>query len=94
MQTKSVYKVPNGKLIKIFLEYNSEDQVIDSIQIFGDFFAYPEESICQLEQCLTGKPIEKKQLHELISDFVQKNQVEFIGISPESITEAVLRCPI
>jgi lipoate---protein ligase len=94
MQTKSVYKAPNGKLIKIFLDYNPSSLAIDSIQITGDFFAYPEESITLLEEQLKGKSIEKKGLFELISSFVEKNQVEFIGICPESLTEAVLRCPL
>lgn len=94
MKTKSVYKAPNGKLIKIFLEYNASSHAIESIQITGDFFAYPEESITQLEKKLKGKSIEKKGLFDLISSFVEKNQVEFIGICPESLTEAVMRCPL
>ena len=42
MQSKSVYKVPNGKLLKIFLDYNIENKLINNISITGDFFAYPE----------------------------------------------------
>ncbi len=94
MQTKSIYKVPNGKLIKIFLDYNSESNTIASIQISGDFFAYPEESIHQLEEQLKGKQMEKKELYDLINSFVKKNKVEFIGINPESLTEAVMRCQL
>jgi lipoate---protein ligase len=94
MQTKSIYKVPNGKLIKIFLDYNSESNTIASIQISGDFFAYPEESIHQLEEQLKGKQLEKNGLYDLINSFVQKNKVEFIGINPESLTEAVMRCQL
>lgn len=94
MQTKSIYKVPNGKLIKIFLDYNSESNTIASIQISGDFFAYPEESIHQLEEQLKGKQLEKNGLYDFINSFVQKNKVEFIGINPESLTEAVMRCQL
>ena len=92
MKTKSIYKVPNGKLIKIFLEFIPESNTIASIQISGDFFAYPEESIHQLEKQLIGKKLEKDGLFDIIHSFVEKNQVEFIGINPESLTEAVMRC--
>ena len=94
MQAKSIYKVPNGKLIKIFLEYNSESNTITSIQISGDFFAYPEESIHQLEEQLKGKPIEKNGLYEIINSFVKENNVEFIGLNPESLTDAVMGCQL
>ncbi len=94
MQTKSIYKVPNGKLIKIFLDYHSESNTIESIQISGDFFAYPEDSIHQLEEKLIGKKMEKNELFKVINSFVEKNQIEFIGIDPESLTEAVMRCEL
>ena len=94
MQTKSVYKVPDGKLIKIFLDYNTSSNTISSIQINGDFFVYPEESIQKLEEELAGNPLERKTLHGVIEAFINKNQIEFIGISAESLTEAVMRCPL
>lgn len=94
MKTKSVYKVPNGKLIKIFLEYDPPSHVISSIQIAGDFFAYPEESIHQLEQRLIGSRLEKKELQNQISSFLEEHHVQFIGICPKSLTEAVMRCPL
>ena len=45
MQSKSIYKVPDGKLLKIFIEYNEKDKSIKNINIMGDFFAYPEATI-------------------------------------------------
>jgi hypothetical protein len=92
MNSSSIYKAPNGKLIKIHLDYDSESKTIDSIMIAGDFFAYPEESIRDLEKVLRGTILEKDNLFNVIFHFVEKNQVEFIGIGPESITEAVMRC--
>lgn len=94
MQTSSIYKEPNGKLIKIFLTYNPTLNSIDAITISGDFFAYPEESIQQIECKLQGKPFDKNTVYQVISQFVLDNKVEFIGISPESITEAMMRCPL
>lgn len=94
MKTKSIYKVPNGKLIKIFMDYNQKPSYIKDIKITGDFFAYPEESIQRLEQYLIGSEIEKSSLEKMIAHFVKKNKIEFIGVSPESITEAVMRCTL
>ena len=41
MIKKSVYKIPEGKLVKIGLE--TVDDKIKKIKITGDFFLYPEE---------------------------------------------------
>ena len=92
MKMKSIYKVPDGKLIKIFLDYNQSTKTIESITIAGDFFAYPEDSIKKLEEVLTGKTLDKTRLEERIGKFVEDNRVEFIGICPASITDAIMRC--
>ncbi len=52
MQSKSVYKVPNGKLLKIFLDYDEKSNLINELSITGDFFAYPEEAIELMENKL------------------------------------------
>ena len=39
MKSKSIYKVPDGKLLKINLSYDEKDLLIKSINIMGDFFA-------------------------------------------------------
>jgi len=92
MHMKSIYKVPDGKLIKIFLDYDQSTKIIESITIAGDFFAYPEESIQQLEKVLQGKKLDESLLEQMIKEFVVTNNVEFIGISPRSITDAIMRC--
>ena len=50
MYLKSIYKVPNGKLLKVSLDYDEVDNSIEQIRITGDFFAYPEESIELIEK--------------------------------------------
>ena len=44
-------KVPNGKLVRIKVDY---DTIINSIQITGDFFLHPEDTIELLEKSVTG----------------------------------------
>ena len=92
MQSKSVYKIPNGKLLKIFLDFDSETRLINSINITGDFFAYPEESIENMENKLKDTLLEKVELLKKINSVIKKYNIEFIGLDAEGIVEAILRC--
>jgi lipoate---protein ligase len=91
MKSQSIYKVPQGKLLKISLESDNKQHIKD-ISISGDFFAYPEESIQKLEEVLKKSPLEKNQLFTIISHFISSNEVQFIGIDAESLTEGIMRC--
>lgn len=92
MQSKSVYKVPNGKLLKISLIYDKKNKSIDKISIMGDFFAYPEEAIETMENELKNVPLEKSHLLKKINHVIQKNNVEFIGLDAEGLTTGILMC--
>jgi len=92
MQSKSVYKIPNGKLLKIFLEYNSENRSIDNVRITGDFFAYPEESIDIIEKKLKNTSLSRQDLTEKINAVIKKYNIEFIGLDAEGLAEGILRC--
>ena len=92
MQSKSVYKVPNGKLLKIFLEYNEINNYIKNIEITGDFFAYPEEAIEILEKKLKNTSLKRNSLLEKINSVIKENNIEFIGLNPEGLTEGILMC--
>jgi lipoate-protein ligase A len=92
MQSKSVYKVPNGKLLKIFLEYDGKNNSIKNIEITGDFFAYPEESIEILEKMLKNISLNKECLIEKINSIIKENNIEFIGLNAEGLTEGILMC--
>ncbi len=92
MQLKSIYKVPNGKLLKIILDYNSENKSINNISITGDFFAYPEESIDIMEKKLKDTLLIKENLLEKINSVIKKYNIEFIGLNAEGLVEGILRC--
>lgn len=91
MEGKSVYKVPNGKLLKIFLDYNKKGS-INEISITGDFFAYPEEAVEVLENELKGVLLDKERLLEKINSVIQKNGIQFIGLDAEGLTHGILMC--
>lgn len=92
MQSKSVYKIPNGKLLKIFLEFDENKKLIKNIKITGDFFAYPEEAIDILENELVNTSLNRNDLFEKINAVIIKNKIEFIGLNAEGLTEGIIRC--
>lgn len=92
MQSKSIYKVPNGKLLKIFLEFNEKNNSINSISITGDFFAYPEEAIEVMENKLKNTLLNREILLEKINFVIKNYNIEFIGLNAEGLTEGILMC--
>jgi len=92
MFSKSVYKIPNGKLVKINLEYDEDSKKIVNISIMGDFFAYPEEAIDFLEKELRSTLLSKKTLINKIDNLTKSNNFEFIGLTSEGLTDGILRC--
>ena len=92
MNTKSVYKVPNGKLLKIFLDYNEKNKSINSISITGDFFAYPEEAIEIIEKRLIDNKIDRDDLINKIQSIIKENNIEFIGLNAEGLADGIMMC--
>lgn len=81
-------KVPGGKLLIIKAIYSEK---IDSIQILGDFFLYPESSLDILERAIIGTEVnfDENKLASKISDIAIKNKIEMIGITPQSIAQTI-----
>lgn len=85
---KAIYKVPNGKLLKIFLEDTSGK--IGSIKITGDFFLYPEENVEKLEATLIGCDLDKEKLTAKINEFLAMTPTTFFGLDAESLVITIL----
>lgn len=92
MISKSVYKIPNGKLIKIFLDYNQKNKKILSLRISGDFFIYPEESIEILEKKLENSALNEKTLKKIIDKIIKENKIEFIGLNTDGLVTGIMMC--
>ena len=90
MQSKSVYKVPNGKLLKISLDFNNN--IISEIRIMGDFFAYPEEAIEIMENELKNSSLNRESLLNIINSVIKENNIEFIGLNAEGLTDGIMMC--
>jgi hypothetical protein len=90
MQSKSVYKIPDGKLLKISLDY--KDNIITEIRIMGDFFAYPEEAIEIIEDELKNSSLNRESLLDKINSVIKDNNIEFIGLNAEGLTDGIMMC--
>lgn len=88
MEKKSIYKVPEGKLLKISFNFNEKSNSIDSIRILGDFFCYPESGIEQIENFLKGKKIDETLVPNL-DKFAKEKGIELYGFSPKDLLQAI-----
>jgi lipoate-protein ligase A len=66
-------------------------QTILSIQISGDFFMYPEDSLWELQHELKGITARKDHILEIVQQFFQQKQISTPGVTAEDFTEAILR---
>lgn len=85
---RSIYKVPNGKLLKIFLE--DLEGKIQGIKITGDFFTYPEEHVELLEKELVGTSLQSTALTFRVHEFFMKYPTELFGVDEESLVKTIL----
>ncbi len=92
MRSQSIYKVPQGKLLKISIEYDEKNNLITDIRITGDFFAYPEEAIELMETKLKNTTLIREQLQKKISSVITKHHIQFIGLNAEGLTQGILMC--
>ena len=81
-------KVSGGKLVGVRVEYTDK---IDRIQILGDFFMHPEESIFKIEEALLGAPLSESEwdIAERIRRVADANKVEMLGVTPEAIAATI-----
>jgi hypothetical protein len=96
MKGKSVLKAEEGKLVKVFLDYDytgeGKAMKINTIKITGDFFMHPEEGIEMLEKELIGAEMERNALLKRMDDFFRRKKIKLFGIASESLATAILNC--
>jgi hypothetical protein len=92
MRSKSTYKIQNGKLLKISLNYDKKSNKIIDLKIMGDFFAYPEESIEIIENDLKNTVLENDIIYKKIEAVINKNMIQFIGIDSKAILKGIMMC--
>lgn len=84
------FKVPNGKLLKVTLVIDGER--IDKVQIRGDFFMHPEESLDELETALKGREYNIKDISDTVGKFFEMEDLIAFGITPKAVVDAIIKC--
>lgn len=89
-----IYKVPNGKLLKIFVDIEQDAstgvRTIRDIKITGDFFMHPEEKIILLEEALKGETLDRDKLIKKLEEIFSREKIEIFGADAESIVQTIL----
>ena len=81
------FKAAKG-LIKVNVHVHKK--IIDSIQISGDFFLYPEDSLWELEKALHGIETQRTHILTTIQQFFGEEQILSPGVTAEDFTQAIL----
>ena len=89
MKYQAAKKVPGGKLVRIKIDADSN---INKVQISGDFFLHPEESLPFIEEQISGLSVSTTE--DLFASIIQKaiteRRANFIGVSATDIAELVV----
>jgi lipoate---protein ligase len=88
--TISDYKAPGG-MIRISVLLDRDRQRIKSAFITGDFFAYPERSILDLEAFLRNSSSAAADVLTNIHRFFEVNSIQIPGVNADHMAEAVCR---
>ncbi len=85
------YKAVGGKLLRVRMTVSAENPpVIQTLCITGDFFMHPEEAIEDLEQRLTGAPLDEIVLRERVQTFFA-GDVQVVGADVSDFVTALLK---
>lgn len=84
MISSAKQKVKEGKLVKVEVEY---DEYIKRLRITGDFFLHPEDMLEKIEKSMVGMKKNSRVgvIVSKIQEIAEANDVQMIGVSPESL---------
>jgi len=85
-----IRKIPDGKLIKIELDYDETANKIHEVKITGDFFCYPENIIPKIEKLLKNKTIPFDSNKTILEIEQIISEGDLIGVSARDIVEVIL----
>lgn len=90
MNHMATKKVPGGKLLRVKLD--TDNISICALQISGDFFLHPEETLPEIEEAIAGLPmaISTQALGQKINEVLIKEKADFIGVTAEDIAATII----
>ncbi len=89
MHTEITHKIPNGKLVRISLDYDTA--TLQKAKICGDFFIHPEETIEEMEFVLHHLPVEagEQRIKDLLDRVVLTKKAQLIGVDTLSLAKLI-----
>lgn len=66
------------------------DGRIESVQLSGDFFLIPEDSLQKLVKMLVDVRLDEGELKLLLDRFFRGTQAQGLGVSPDDFVKAIL----
>lgn len=85
----SVAKKPGG-LVRVSLTLDREANLIKSILITGDFFAFPPRIIYDLEAALKFTPCVEEEIRRRVDEFFRGREGCIPGVSPKDIADLIV----
>lgn len=89
MHAEITHKIPQGKLVRISLDYDTA--TLQQIKICGDFFIHPEETIEEMERALYHLPVEaaEARIQQLLDRAVHAKNAQLIGIDTPTVAKLI-----
>jgi lipoate---protein ligase len=87
--SRTVIKKPGEKRLTLFVR--ARHGRILELALTGDFFILPEEGVAHIEAALTGAKISRQRIVDTVRAVVEREGIELIGLSPETIAEGIVR---
>jgi len=88
MEHSAEHKLPGGKLVSVKLECDSK---IERIEITGDFFLHPEETLFRIEDSLVGTSVDagESEIAKKIEEIIKDSKAEILGMTPLVIAQTI-----
>ena len=88
-EVRAIDKTPGG-LIRVSLAIDKAANVIKSALITGDFYAFPNRAIMDLESKLKFASCDEEGIQKIVHNFFTTNEVILPGVTPSDITRLIL----
>jgi len=86
---KGVYRVPNGKTIRVCVEY--QDDKLKTVVFTGDFFIEPGEAVDELGEYLSGVKTSSDEITRKVEEFFRKKDIWLYGAKPIDFAKALIK---
>lgn len=79
-----------GGLVRVSLALDTEANIIKSILITGDFFAFPSRAVLDLEAALKFASTNEGEIKNIVLGFFATNPVQIPGVIPDELVDLIL----